>query len=115
MGAEPTGLLEAKHCVGMGGDCKVWLLPGPSGNSRNRSSDRQVDAERFMIELASQLRGSYVDLRAGRTPFADYASGWLERKRGRSFNVPRERSANSDSPSNVPVEPNRATPPARCN
>ncbi|MCW2753745.1 MAG: integrase [Marmoricola sp.] len=53
----------------------------PSGESRNRSFDRKVDADRFMVEVSNRLiRGDYVDRRAGRIAFADYAAPWLERQ-----------------------------------
>lgn len=53
----------------------------PDGQSRNRSFDRKVDAERFLADLQHKLnRGAYVDERAGRISFADFASEWLERQ-----------------------------------
>lgn len=53
----------------------------PAGESRNRSFDRKVDAERFMVEVSSQLvRGGYVDRRAGEALFASYAESWLDRQ-----------------------------------
>ena len=51
------------------------------GESRNRSFDRKVDAERFRAELQHRLlSGSYIDERAGQVPFAHYAQQWLERQ-----------------------------------
>lgn len=53
----------------------------PDGQSRNRSFDRKVEAERFVVELQHRLnRGTYVDERAGRMLFADYAAEWLDRQ-----------------------------------
>lgn len=53
----------------------------PAGESRNRSFDRKVDAERFLIELSSQLlRGRYFDPRAGQILLTEYARSWLERQ-----------------------------------
>ena len=65
------------------GTGKRWQVRyrDPGGESRNQSFDRKVDAERLLVELSSQLlQGRYVDLRAGRTPFAEYAQPWLERQ-----------------------------------
>lgn len=53
----------------------------PSGESRNRSFERKADAERFLVQLSSELmRGEYVDPRAGEVTFASYARSWLERQ-----------------------------------
>jgi len=53
----------------------------PAGESRNRSFDRKVDADRFLTELQHRLlQGAYVDERAGLLPFAEYAEQWLERQ-----------------------------------
>lgn len=53
----------------------------PAGESRNRSFDRKVDAERFLVDVSNQLlRGAYIDARGGRMHFAEYANGWLERQ-----------------------------------
>jgi integrase len=65
------------------GSGKRWQVRyrDPGGESRNRSFERKADAERFLIELSGQLlQGRYVDLRAGQTPFAEYAAAWLERE-----------------------------------
>lgn len=52
-----------------------------SGASRNRSFDRKVDAERFATSIgADLLRGEYVDPRAGRVLFREYAVDWLGRR-----------------------------------
>jgi integrase len=65
------------------GSGKRWQVRyrDPAGESRNRSFDRKVDAERFLTELQHRLlRGSYVDDRAGLLPFAEYAAQWLDRQ-----------------------------------
>lgn len=65
------------------GTGKRWQVRyrDPDGASRHRSFDRKVDAERFLVELSGQLQqGRYVDLRAGRTSFGEYAKPWLERQ-----------------------------------
>ncbi|MGB8649933.1 MAG: tyrosine-type recombinase/integrase [Mycobacteriales bacterium] len=65
------------------GTGKRWQVRyrDPGGESRNRSFDKKVDAERFLVELSSQLlQGRYVDLRAGRMSFGEYANPWLERQ-----------------------------------
>jgi integrase len=53
----------------------------PDGESRNRSFDRKVDADAFLVELQHRLaRGSYVDARAGRITLDAFAVEWLERQ-----------------------------------
>lgn len=53
----------------------------PAGESRNRSFEKKIDAERFLVEVSNRLiRGDYVDRRAGRILFAEYAAPWLERQ-----------------------------------
>ena len=57
------------------------MTHGSVRRARNRSFDRKADAERFLAELQHKLnRGSYVDERAGRIAFADFASEWLDRQ-----------------------------------
>lgn len=52
-----------------------------AGESRNRSFERKVDAERFLVEISQQLlRGTYVDPRSGRMRFSDYAKDWQSRQ-----------------------------------
>ncbi|KQP66904.1 tyrosine-type recombinase/integrase [Nocardioides sp. Leaf285] len=65
------------------GQGKRWQVRyrDPDGQSRNRSFDRRVDADRFRVEVEHQLsRGGYVDERSGRVLFADYAADWLARQ-----------------------------------
>ncbi|MBZ5740337.1 tyrosine-type recombinase/integrase [Nocardioides mangrovi] len=65
------------------GSGKRWQVRyrDPEGQSRNRSFDRKVDAERFLADLQHQLnRGAYVDERAGRVAVADFAAEWLDRQ-----------------------------------
>lgn len=65
------------------GTGKRWQVRyrDPSGESRNRSFDRKADAERYLVELQHRLnRGAYVDDRAGRVLFGEYAADWLDRR-----------------------------------
>ncbi|GAA0190915.1 hypothetical protein GCM10008944_03740 [Cytobacillus oceanisediminis] len=53
----------------------------PDGSSRNRSFERKVDAERYLIQLGSELlEGRYVDPRSGRIAFGDYVELWFARQ-----------------------------------
>ena len=63
------------------GTGKRWQVRyrDPAGASRNRSFERRIDAERFLTKISADLmRGEYVDPRAARTMFDDYASQWLD-------------------------------------
>lgn len=65
------------------GSGKRWQVRyrDPDGASRNRSFERKADAERFLAELQHRLNhGAYVDERAGRMLFREYAVEWLERQ-----------------------------------
>lgn len=65
------------------GSGKRWQVRyrDPDGMSRNRSFERRVDADRFRLEMEHSLaRGAYVDDRAGRVTFGEYASDWLSRQ-----------------------------------
>lgn len=49
-----------------------------TGREHARHFDRKIDAQRWLDEVtASVVTGTYVDPRAGRTTFRDYASEWL--------------------------------------
>jgi len=49
----------------------------PGGQSRSRTFKRKVDAERFLTGVEhDKLTGGYVDPRAGRVTFAEYAERW---------------------------------------
>jgi integrase len=49
----------------------------PDGRSRSRTFKRKVDAERFLTSIEhDKLLGAYVDPRAGRVTFAEYAEKW---------------------------------------
>jgi len=49
----------------------------PEGASRRRQFARRVDAERFLVEVEHQKHtGAYVDPRAGRVTFREYAEQW---------------------------------------
>jgi integrase len=48
-----------------------------AGRQRKKSFSRKVDADRYRAEVEHSLNlGSYVDPRAGRTTFRDYAEAW---------------------------------------
>src|SRR4051812_44737271 len=48
-----------------------------AGSEHARHFDRKVDAQRWLDEVtASILTGAYVDPRAGRVIFGDYARAW---------------------------------------
>jgi integrase len=49
----------------------------PAGKERARHFERKVDAERFLTSVEhSKLTGAYVDPRAGRVTFAQWAEQW---------------------------------------
>lgn len=48
---------------------------GPDGRERSQTFDRKVDAERFLAEMqVAKNRGAWVDPRAGRIPFGEWAA-----------------------------------------
>jgi Phage integrase, N-terminal SAM-like domain len=50
---------------------------GPDGRERARHFDRRVDAQRWLDEqAAATLTGQWVDSKAGRVTFGDYARAW---------------------------------------
>ena len=50
----------------------------PEGKSRNRSFERQVDADRFMASISVDLhRGTYIDPNSGSIKFEELATKWL--------------------------------------
>ena len=54
----------------------------PDGKSRTKIFARKVDAEKFLASTeGKKLAGSFVDPMAGRLTLAEYAAGWIERKR----------------------------------
>ena len=54
---------------------------GPDGREHARHFDRKVDAQRWLDEItAAVVTGQYVDPRAGRVTFREYAELWRERK-----------------------------------
>lgn len=61
----------------------------PDGAQRTQCFARKVDADHFLATVETdKARGSWVDPLLAKTPFGDYASQWLETKRGlapRSF------------------------------
>ena len=57
----------------------VWRARhrGPDGRERARHFDRKVDAQRWLDEqTAAIITGQYVDPKAGRVTFRDYAEQW---------------------------------------
>lgn len=59
----------------------------PDGSPDGRTFDRKIDAERFLTTIeADKLRGSWVDPKAGRRSFREYAEEW------RQMQVQHERS-----------------------
>lgn len=55
----------------------------PDNRQRRKSFRRKAEAEAFRSTVeADKLRGTYIDLDAGRVTFAEYAAGWLA---GRTF------------------------------
>jgi integrase len=47
----------------------------PDGRERSKTFDRRVDADRFLAEMAvAKNRGAWVDPRAGRMPFSEWAA-----------------------------------------
>lgn len=62
------------------GDAR-WVVyyRDPTGKSREKWHRRKVDAERFARNVEVDMdRGEYVDPRAGRTLFGDYARIWFD-------------------------------------
>lgn len=50
----------------------------PEGKSRNRSFERQVDADRFMASISMELhRGTYIDPKSGSIKFEELSTKWL--------------------------------------
>lgn len=50
----------------------------PDGSQRKKSFDRQIDAQRFLTTVeADMLKGAYVDPKAGRVLFGDFAIKWV--------------------------------------
>jgi integrase len=50
----------------------------PDGRERARRFDRKGDADRFANAVETdKVRGEFIDPRAGRSLFADFAGGWL--------------------------------------
>jgi hypothetical protein len=48
---------------------------GPDGRERSKSFERKTDAQRFLAETdVAKNRGSWVDPRAGRIPFREWAA-----------------------------------------
>lgn len=47
------------------------------GRERSKTFDRKIDAERWLVGVQSELaRGTYIDPKAGRVTFAEYAEQW---------------------------------------
>lgn len=66
---------KARHGKGLRW-CVRWYEP--DGRERRQSFVKKVDAEAHAVTVeADKLRGSYLDVRAGRELFGDYADRWL--------------------------------------
>lgn len=53
----------------------------PSGRQISRSFERKLDAERWLTSVeAAKLTGGYVDPKAGRVTFREYAEDWRHRQ-----------------------------------
>jgi integrase len=54
----------------------------PSGRTQSKVFDRKVDADRHLTAMESnKLSGAYVDPRAGRVSFREYAERWQDNRR----------------------------------
>lgn len=57
---------------------------GRSAPKRSKVFDSKTEAAAYLLRVtAEQAAGQYVDPRAGRAPFGDYAQQWLDRRRVR--------------------------------
>lgn len=53
----------------------------PSGRQRSKTFKRRIDADRFLTSIESaKLTGGYVDPKAGRVTFREYAEDWRARQ-----------------------------------
>jgi integrase len=51
----------------------------PAGKEHSRTFTRKLDADRFLLSMEdSKLRGAYVDPKAGKASFGEWADEWLE-------------------------------------
>lgn len=51
----------------------------PDGRERNKTFQRNVEADRFWAVIAADLvKGQYVDPDAGKIPFETYAKKWID-------------------------------------
>ena len=65
----------------------------PDGRQRSRTFTRKLDAQRWLTTLESaKLTGGYVDPRAGRITFRDYAEDWRSRQLWRESTAARVES-----------------------
>lgn len=56
----------------------------PAGNLRNKTFRRKVDAERFKAQVeVDKMTGAWVDPRAGRVLFGEWAAQWMATRVGR--------------------------------
>lgn len=69
----------------------------PDGRQRKKTFRRRVDADAFAVTVeADKLRGTYLDIDAGKESFAVYADRWI----GHTSRDPRTlASSSSGSPS----------------
>jgi hypothetical protein len=62
---------------------------GPDGKERSKTFERKIDAERYLTSVeASKLQGAWVDPRAFRTLFGDWATGQQASWHGLSNSTP---------------------------
>lgn len=62
----------------------------PDGRQRSRVFDRKADATRFLTTVeVGRITGTYVDPRAGRVTFRDYAEDWRSRQLWRESSMDR--------------------------
>lgn len=53
----------------------------PRGRQRSKAFERKIDAQRFLTTVESaKLTGGYVDPKAGRVTFREYAEDWRSRQ-----------------------------------
>jgi integrase len=72
---KPTKERTERHGVGL-----RWLVRWrePDGRARKQSFAKKVDADAHSATIeADKLRGTYIDVRAGKEPFGAYALRWL--------------------------------------
>jgi integrase len=60
----------------------------PQGNSRNKSFERRIDAERYLISISSELnKGYYLDPRLANMKFSELAERWISSRTSDSSTI----------------------------